>query len=205
MESKYIVFSGLDSCGKTTQSKLLVDHFISKGEKAVWTREPGSPLISDYLNVRDIALSHKKLEPETLELLLVADRSEHTGKVKELINNNVNVISDRSYVSGLAYGLACGNNFETLMMLYKYAIKIYPDYVFILDMPIDVAEKRRELRGEKATREEIKGKEFKEKVRENFLNISKNPLTLNGKTKFFVIDATKSETEIFNDILKLLK
>lgn len=197
--SRYIVLEGLDSCGKTTQSKMLVEHLIANGEKAVWSREPGSPLINDYLNVRDLALSHKKLAPQTLELLMVADRAEHTSVIKELVDQGTSVIADRSYVSGLAYGTACGNDYETLMMLYKYAIQIYPDYVFVLDMPLDIAEKRRALRGETATREEVKGSDFKVQVQKNFRNLT--TAGTNTKTKFHIIDATKSVNEIFNEIV----
>lgn len=199
---KYIVVEGLDASGKTTQSKMLVEHLISQGKKAVWSREPGSPLISDYLNVRDLILSHKKLSQQALELLLIADRAEHTTKVKELIEQGTYVVADRSYISGLAYGTACGNNFETLMSLYSYAIQIYPDHVFILNMPLEEAEKRRQLRNETATREEVKGCEFKLQVQQNFLNLC-NAGT-NPKTQFHVIDATKPVTEIFNQISALI-
>jgi len=205
----YIVCEGLDSVGKTTQSKMLVDHFISKGQKAVWSREPGSPLISDYLNVRDLALSHKKLAPQTLELLMVADRAEHTAVAKELVQSGTTVVSDRSFISGLAYGMACGNDFSTLMMLYGYAVQLYPDHIFIMDMPLEIAEKRRELRGEVATREEVKGLQFKLDVQKNFRDLANQEYgalrTFCPKTKFHIIDATKSVSDIFKDISSKLE
>lgn len=203
---RYIVMEGLDSVGKTTQSKMLVEYLSAQGKKAVWTREPGSPLID--LNVRDLALSHKKITPQTLELLMVADRAEHTTKIKELLDSNTYdvVVSDRSFVSGMAYGIACGHKEEALMNLYDYAIQIYPDHVFILNLTLEEAERRREARGETATREEVKGLEFKQTVQKNFGLVAELYENLPGvKTKFTVIDATQSKEEIFERILRGLE
>ena len=40
----FIVFEGIDRCGKTTQSKRLVDALVGSGHKAVHMRFPGSCL-----------------------------------------------------------------------------------------------------------------------------------------------------------------
>jgi len=169
-KNKYIAFEGLDASGKSTQSKSLVERLKAKGEKALWTREPGSPLID--LNLRDIILSHQKLAPQTLELLLQADRAEHTTKVKELIDDGYWIVSDRSAISGLVYSSACGNNVFQIKNVMAYSIRLYPDVVFYLDIPIEEAERRRLARNEAATREEAKGLAFKKALRDGFKHLA---------------------------------
>lgn len=175
--NKYIVFSGLDGCGKTTQSENLVERLKSKGHKAIWTREPGSPLIN--LNVRDFVLSHEKLDKRAEELLYQSDRAEHTAKVKELLNEGFWVVSDRSYFSGLAYALASNRGTEKeLRALIDFSVKVYPDKIFFLDTPVEECMKRQEKRKNK-TREESKGRAHFEKIRDWFLTLARDEFMKN--------------------------
>lgn len=196
--SLYIVFEGLDGCGKTTHSKSLVERMKGWGKNAVWTREPGSPLIS--LNVRDLVLSHQELSPRALELLFQADRAEHTAKVKELTNKGISVVSDRSYISGLAYALANGNDERRLKAILDYSIRTQPDLVFFMDISPEEVEVRKVNRGEKQTREETKGIEFTRKVSEQFNamfeELSQGDFWETPQTKMIKIDATLSKEEI---------
>jgi dTMP kinase len=188
-KNKYIAFEGLDASGKSTQSKTLVEKLEARGEKVVWTREPGSPLID--LNLRDIILSHKKLAPQTLELLLQADRAEHTTKVKELLADGYWVISDRSAISGLVYSTSCGSNTYQIKNIMSYSIQVYPDLVFFLDITVEEAERRRLARNEAATREEVKGNEFKNKLRDGFKYLAAQ--ALGGKVGGDAIRNTNGE------------
>lgn len=166
MRGMYIVFEGLDGCGKTTQSKSLVERIRLDGRKSVWTREPGSPLIE--LNVRDMVLSHKNISPQALELLFQADRAEHTSKIYEILRDDIDVVSDRSYISGLAYALASGQDERKLLSLLDYSVVVKPNLVFLLDVDPDVVEERKKNRGLPETREEAKGVDFSRKVARNF-------------------------------------
>jgi len=163
---RYVVLEGTDGSGKTSQSKSLVERLQTLGHKAVWTREPGSPLIT--FNVRDFLLGHDDCHPDALELLFEADRAQHTAVVKKYLDDGYWVVSDRSYISGLAYAMSCGHSYVRVLDLMKYAIQTYPDHVFYLDVPADVSQQRRIARGEKATREEAKGTAFQDEVRQNF-------------------------------------
>jgi dTMP kinase len=196
--SLYIVFEGLDGCGKTTHSKSLVERLKNSGRKAVWTREPGSPLIT--LNVRDLVLSHQELDPRALELLFQADRAEHTSKIKQLTQDGYDIVSDRSYISGLAYALANNNDERRLKALLDYSIRIQPDIVFFLDITPEEVEIRKQNRGEKQTREETKGIPFTRKVAENFHAIleesSQTDFWETPHTRFVKIDATLPKEEI---------
>jgi dTMP kinase len=207
MQNKYIVFEGIDGCGKSSHSEALVERLQKLGHKAIWTREPGSPLIN--LKIREFVLGHEKISSASLELLMQADRAEHTTKVKQLLEEGYFVVSDRSFMSGLAYGVACGNQVKDIWNLLSFAIKVFPSNIFLLDIPIKEASKRRLDRGDKSsTREEAKGDNFTEKVRENFLRISKdlNSLSnINGK-KFAINRLTcdfLGEIELFTNFPKV--
>lgn len=172
--NRYIVFEGTDGAGKTTHSKSLVERLIAKGYKAVWTREPGSPLID--LNVRDFVLSDKKIDPRALELLLEADRAEHTAKILQLLNEGYWVISDRSFISGLVYGLANNPDLPPSVLegVMDFAIQCLPTHVFFFDIPPEEAEKRRIARGEALTREEKRGDAFSNQLAWWFRELSQN-------------------------------
>lgn len=160
-EGKYIVFEGIDGTGKTTQAKMLVDRLRAKNIPAVFTREPGSELIKDTFALRELILGHKKINPKALELLLEADRAEHTAEVKFRVERGNWIISDRSYISGFAYSVANGHSPDVMAQIMKFAIAYYPDVVFFLDGHYDAMVKR--WKGAK-TREEAHGREFFYKV-----------------------------------------
>lgn len=200
MKAQYIIFEGIDGCGKTTQSKMLVDRLNAAGHKAVWSREPGSPLIQ--LKVRDLLLSHEPLSRPALELLFQADRAEHAVKIKQLLAENTWVVSDRSFVSGLSYGVACGNDGIALANLVEFAIgDLRPNRVFMLDILPEEAVKRRGDRGDQSgTREEVKGEEFAGKVRNNMLAILQSA----PPNKVTVLNGTDTIENIASSIDKIL-
>lgn len=167
----YTVFEGIDGSAKTTHSQALVERLKAAGHKAVWTREPGSPLIK--LNVRDLVLSDEKIDPRALELLLQADRAEHTSKVKELMNQGYWVVSDRSFLSGVCYSTANKHDWEAIAKIMEFSIQVWPGRIFFLDIPVEEAERRRAKRDDKPTREEARGTEFTETVRSNFKKYAK--------------------------------
>ena len=56
-------------------------------------------------------------------MLFLADRAEHFGKIIKP-NSNKMILSDRGFVSGMAYALAGGNfSFEELLNLNKFALQ----------------------------------------------------------------------------------
>ena len=56
-KGKFITFEGSEGCGKSTQSKFLVDHLTAKGFSVKLVREPGGVVISE--KVREILLDKK--------------------------------------------------------------------------------------------------------------------------------------------------
>ena len=113
----YILFEGIDGVGKSTQIARLAAAF----PQAIVTKEPGGTKLGE--NLREILLKENDLDKRAEILLFLADRAEHFGKI---IKPNLDkmILSDRGFVSGMAYALAGGNfSFEELLSLNKFALQ----------------------------------------------------------------------------------
>ena len=113
----YILFEGIDGVGKSTQIARLAAAF----PQAIVTKEPGGTKLGE--NLREILLKENDLDKRAEILLFLADRAEHFGKIIKP-NSNKMILSDRGFVSGMAYALAGGNfSFEELLSLNKFALQ----------------------------------------------------------------------------------
>lgn len=113
----YILFEGIDGAGKSTQIARLAAAY----PQAIVTKEPGGTKVGE--NLREILLKENDLDKRAEILLFLADRAEHFGKI---IKPNLDkmILSDRGFVSGMAYALAGGNfSFEELLSLNKFALQ----------------------------------------------------------------------------------
>ena len=113
----YILFEGIDGAGKSTQIARLAAAY----PQAIVTKEPGGTKLGE--NLREILLKENDLDKRAEILLFLADRAEHFGKI---IKPNLDkmILSDRGFVSGMAYALADGNfSFEELLNLNKFALQ----------------------------------------------------------------------------------
>ena len=113
----YILFEGIDGAGKSTQIARLAAAY----PQAIVTKEPGGTKLGE--NLREILLKENDLDKRAEVLLFLADRAEHFGKIIKP-NSNKMILSDRGFVSGMAYALAGGNfSFEELLSLNKFALQ----------------------------------------------------------------------------------
>ena len=113
----YILFEGIDGVGKSTQIARLAAAY----PQAIVTKEPGGTKLGE--NLREILLKENYLDKRAEILLFLADRAEHFRKI---IKPNLDkmILSDRGFVSGMAYALAGGNfSFEELLSLNKFALQ----------------------------------------------------------------------------------
>ena len=113
----YVIFEGIDGAGKSTQIGRLAAAF----PQAIVTKEPGGTKLGK--NLREILLKENDLDKRAEILLFLADRAEHSGKIIKP-NSDKMILSDRGFVSGMAYALAGGNfSFEELLSLNKFALQ----------------------------------------------------------------------------------
>ena len=113
----YVIFEGIDGAGKSTQIARLAVAY----PQAIVTKEPGGTKLGE--NLREILLKENNLDKRAEILLFLADRAEHFGKIIKP-NSNKMILSDRGFVSGMAYALAGGNfSFEELLNLNEFALQ----------------------------------------------------------------------------------
>ena len=105
----FIVFEGVEGCGKSYQAKKLYQKLKRKKIRSIITREPGgtksaelirSLILKDYFNKKKT----DKFDKYTDTLLYLAARNEHIiNKIKPALIKKKIVICDRFVDSTLAY------------------------------------------------------------------------------------------------------
>ncbi len=204
MRGKFIVFEGIDGCGKTTQINeifnwLPTSNFISNNASIIKTREPGGSLLGERL--REIILSNKNDDaPSNLtELLLyAADRTEHVKKIiSPALQRGDWVLSDRFSGSTLAYqGYGRNIDIEIIKKLEIIACQgEKPDITFFLDISPEESIARR--KNQMPDRIESEGINFLRKVNIGFKKIAQ-------ENDWIVISASKDKKNITNTIQSTL-
>ena len=204
MRGKFIVFEGIDGCGKTTQieeiSKWIPTSGLLRGDsKLVKTREPGGSSLGKKL--RNLILDNNKdNKPSSLaELLLYsADRAEHISKIiSPALEKQDWVLSDRFCDSTLAYqGYGRNINIDIIKNIESIVCQgEYPDLTIFLEISAEESVLRREKFI--PDRIESEGIKFLEKVNEGFKLIAK-------EKNWTIISAAQDISTISNEIKKTL-
>jgi len=151
----YVIFEGIDTCGKTTQIDLIADRF----NNVVKTREPGGTEFGK--KAREILLADSLVSKEAELLLFLADRAEHYA---EVVKPNLDrlILSDRGFLSGVGYALANGDfEFEHLMRLNLFALEgNLPDLIIFFEIDMKTLKKRTEDEAKKLDGIEERGLKY---------------------------------------------
>ncbi len=140
----FVVLEGGDGSGKSTQAARLVARLRDAGQDVVATREPGATEVGAA--IRALVLGGGAIDPRTEALLIAADRAEHVaGVIRPALERGAVVVSDRLIPSSLAYqGVARGLGVAEIARLSDWATGgLQPDLVVLLDVPPDLATRRR--------------------------------------------------------------
>ena len=196
----FITLEGGEGTGKSTQAKLIEDYIHKQFHKScLLTREPGgSPGAEEIrkLLVKEDNAHHWDGMSELL--LLMAARRDHIIKtILPALENGEVVICDRFYDSTKAYqGAGHGVEERDMDTIYNMISGgLTPDLTIVLDIPVEEGLKRAAMRGDKDNRYELLGREFHEKVRNEFLRIAKN-----NPENHRIISANRIIEEVFNNI-----
>lgn len=186
----FIVFEGIDGCGKTTQIGLL-EKELAKRHRVVRLREPGGTAIGEDIRVVLLNAKHAGMSPMTEFLLYMASRAQLVEQeIRPTLTRGGIVLLDRYYYSTAAYQGAAGN--VGVKYVLDFAEKTCrfprPDLVVLLD--VEPAEAARRTTREK-DRVEAKGLAYQKKVRRAYLAIAKAE-----KRRFRVIDTSGSIEEV---------
>lgn len=196
---KFIVIDGPDGCGKTTQTKLLVDWLQKHGVAVETFREPGGTAIGE--KIRQILLNPEHIAMTTAAevMLYMAARVQlWQEKIAPALKQNKGVILDRWLSSTCAYqGYAGGFGSDKVIKIAEDCItKPWPDLTIILDVDLETAAKRLK---KDLDRMEQKGDSYHKKVREGFLKLAK------GRMNFVVIDAADDVEIIHKQIINTIE
>ena len=182
---------GIDGCGKSTQSKLLLEKLEGEGEKVIILKEPTKRPHGQKL--WDVLHGKRKASNEEILELFVLDRKQHVEeKIQPALDDGTVVLMDRYYYSSMAYQVAGGIDVEEIREKHVFAPR--PDVVLIFDLPVSVALER--VKGH-SDADEFEKEEHLEKVREAYLDLENDPLVR-------IVDATGTPEEIFEDVWRLV-
>ena len=206
----FIVFEGVEGCGKSFQSKKLFNRLRKKRINTILTREPGGTKSSEL--IRNLILKDyftkdrkEKFDKYTDTLLYLAARNEHIkNKIKPALLQKKVVICDRFTDSTIAYqvyGKQVDINF--INGIHKKILQgVKPNIVFILKVSEKSSIKRLKKRRTK-NRYDNFAQSFYNRAQKSFIKIAKN------KQNYFVMDSSANdsllEEKIFNITRKFLK
>lgn len=196
---RLIAIEGGEGVGKSTQAALLASAI---GAEA--SREPGGSPIAE--RIRDLLLDRSLgvLAPRAELYLMLAARAEHLSSLIEpALAAGRHVVVDRFAGSTLAYqGYGRGLPVEEVRRACDLASGgRWPDLSVLLDMPREVAERRRaaqqaQLPGVSPDRIEAEEPEFHRRVNEGFREIAAN-----DTEHWVVLDGSASASEVAAEVL----
>lgn len=192
----FVTFEGIDGSGKSTQANSLLRRVQEKGYNAVLFREPGGTRISEQIRQILLSTKHSEMAVITEVMLYSAARAQLTEEmIMPGLKENDIVVCDRYFDSTIAYqGYGRGISLEFIDALIKEAAKrVWPDITFLVDVDVELAEKRSGTIG-RLDRIEMETVEFKDTVIRGFREIASN-----DRDRIVVLDGSQ-EVESLTDI-----
>lgn len=144
IRGKFIVFEGLDGCGKSTLMERLTERLnsVCRGRRVFATCEPSDNVPG--LVCRGILKGVVLVRQETEALLFAADRYEHIQQeVLPLIQTGHHVLCDRFVLSNLAYQ-GEDRDMRGIINYNRAALELLtPDATVFIDVTPEECERRR--------------------------------------------------------------
>ena len=190
------MFDGPDGSGKSTQFARFAEYCRSAGIAVCEVREPGGTSIGEQIRA-------VLLDPANTEMSLRCEMMLYMASRAQLIEETIGpalhrgdvVLADRFISSTLAYqGTADGMSLQEILQVGQVAVGgHWPDLTVVFDVDEAVAGTRLDPQLDRVER---KGAEFQGRVREGFLAQARAE-----PEKYFVIDASADEDEVFDAVL----
>tara|TARA_Y100001958_G_C21017044_1_gene394997 strand:+ start:116 stop:760 length:645 start_codon:yes stop_codon:yes gene_type:complete len=201
----FIVFEGIEGCGKSYQSKKLYKRLKKRGFNPLLTREPGGTKSSEQ--IRKLILkdyfdknTKNKFDKYTDTLLYLAARNEHIkNKILPGLKKKRIIICDRFIDSTYAYQVF-GKKVEVKFIdfIHKKILQgIKPDITIILKVNYRESQKRLKKRKIKNRYDKF-SKKFYSNAQKAFIKIAKN------KKRYYVFDSSNNNGILEHKIYKLI-
>lgn len=177
----YIVFEGIDGTGKTTQIQLLKEWLEANGFVVETLVEPTDSEVGKLIRrILQRPDANDEDVQRVLALLFAADRMFIMDKLND---DSKIIISDRSFISSLAYQ----EPIDWVEEINKYAKR--PDLLILLDLDVKKSVART------SGKDTFENEEFLTGVRDNYLDLVKN-------YEHQIIDANNGVNKVSSDIKK---
>ena len=201
----FIVFEGVEGCGKSYQSKKLYNRLKKDKIDTILTREPGGTKSSEL--IRNLILkdyftknNREKFDKYTDTLLYLAARNEHIkNKIKPALIKKKVVICDRFIDSTIAYqvhGKKVDINFINNIHR-KILQDIKPNVVFVLKVSKNSSRKRLKKRKFK-NRYDNFPQSFYNKAQKSFIKLAKN------KKNYFILNSSSNDDSLEDKIYNII-
>lgn len=199
-KGKFIVFEGLDGSGTSTQSQLLQNALLEKGEKVHLTCEPSSGpignMIRQAMQGRILFSKQDDKFDQQMAYLFAADRYDHLNNpvdgIFKLVEEGFHVISTRYFFSSLAYHVTDSGSCQLVERLNCDFPN--PDLLIYLDNPVESSIKRL------SARTVLDKYEEENKLRLVSDNYKKIVFEYDGEK--LILPATDTKENIHSEILK---
>ncbi|KAG7395724.1 hypothetical protein PHYBOEH_003292 [Phytophthora boehmeriae] len=189
----FLLFEGVDRCGKTTQTKLLHQALTSSSPaqaSALLHFPDRSTAIGK--SIHSYLTSAESMDDHAIHLLFSANRWEAAAKIESILASGQHIIMDRYSFSGVAFSAAKSG--MTLDWCWQPEIGLpKPDAVIFLDVPVTQAATRADF-----GQERYETSAFQEKVYQNFYDIMEKVTP-----KWHVVDATGTIEQVHEQVLKI--
>lgn len=176
MKAPIIVLEGLDACGKSTQTELLIKNLEQKKISVAWKRFPGyettpaGERIAAYL--RGELGDFHQIDPKIIASLYAADRLFQLAEIEKMRDDYDLIIFDRGVTSNLIYTPARAkdeaekNDLIKFVETLEYTVNSFPkeSLVLFLDATPEARAKIHESKGRLADLHEADN-EYLKKVR----------------------------------------
>ena len=202
----FIVFEGVEGCGKSYQSKKLFKNLKNNKIKALLTREPGGTrsaelirnlILKDYFN----KTTKDKFDKYTDTLLYLAARNEHVKtKILPALKKKEVVICDRFIDSTIAYQVYGKKvNLNFINKIHKVILgNLKPNITFLLKVSPKISKKRLLVRKNK-NRYDNFSQSFYNKAQKSFIRLSKN------KRNYYILNSSRNDNTLEKKIFEIVK
>lgn len=170
----FITLEGVDGCGKSTQSDLLVQELEATGREVVRLRDPGGTRLSEKIRLLVLDPGNSEMCDECELLLYEAARAQLVREViQPALERDITVVCDRFYDSTFAYQASARGLSTEMVQIANELGKcgLTPDVTLVFDLSPQEALRR--ATAERTDRLEGEGMSFQERVRDGYVQLAK--------------------------------
>ena len=190
---KFVVFEGIDGCGKSTALEALDDYIWKKTLDSIRLGTEPTGFASGELVRKALGGKLEGISSETLLGMFLADRAIHQNEISIATVRKDWYLCDRYIYSNMAYNAKDDEDMKRIEELNSKFIQ--PDVVFYIDTPVEICLDRIARRNGK--KEIFENKEKLTEVKRRYDMIA-------DSGKMIRIDGTLSERNVLEEILKVL-